>query len=231
MGYRTAFVDDQLVARDFNTGDVVRKPGLNGRFMSPYVGRVLYSNTATGVVSVQWPWGQEQERASELIRDTSEDFIPSSCDQSYSSWEGSRNINDPAVTKADEKWRNSLASRVVKQFELQTMPVYRAACKAAHYGLDEIEAYERISYALSDIYGDDTVRRTVANLYETGRRFAIYWKDSKRRYRVTQKEKTSGILYCPRCRGILKPRVYRAGQRVMLCGSCGFSIHPRDLRL
>jgi hypothetical protein len=227
---RTAFVDDRLVAREFNTDDVVRKPGQVGHFMSPYVGRVLYSNYATGIVSVQWPWGQEQERASELIRDMSGDFLPPSCDQGYSTWESSRNINSDAVVKADEKWRNSLASKIVARYEDYTMPVYRAACKAAHFGLDEIEAYNRIAFALADIYGDDTVRRTIANLYETGRRLAIYWKDSKRRYRVTQKEKASGTLYCPRCGGILKPRVYRAGQRVMLCSGCGFSIHPRDLR-
>jgi hypothetical protein len=229
MFQRQGFVDDQLVAKQFNTDDIVRKPGLHGNIISPYTGRVIYSNPDTGVVSVQWPWGVEQERASELIQDTSGDYLPPLYDQSYPTWEKSRNVNSKPVVDADKKWRDSIASNVVRKYEEKTFPLYLAACKAMSHGLDEITAFMRISADLEDIYGSDAVRRTVANLYGAGKRLAIYWKDPKRKYRVTQKEKSSGNLYCPRCKGPLKPRVYKQGERVLACKSCGFAIHPKDV--
>jgi ribosomal protein L37AE/L43A len=226
---RTAFIDDQLAARDFNTGDMVRKPGFRGLLLSPYVGRVLFSNVDTGMVSVQWPWGEEQERAVELIRDMSGDFLPATYDQAYSSWERTRYEGSTETVKVDKKWRESLAARIVRQYEAKTMPLYRTACKAMHRGMSEMEAFATISAALASIYGDDAVRRTVSNLYGTAVRLAIYWHDPKRRYRVTQKEKNSGVLSCPRCRRPLKLRTYRQGQKALQCRNCGFTIHPRDL--
>jgi hypothetical protein len=227
--HRTSFVDDQLIARDFNTGDVVRKAGLRDFVMSPYIGRVLYSNVDTGKVQVQWPWGAELETASELIRDTSEYFAPSQADQSYSTWEGARNINSKPVQKADEKFRKSLASRAVDAYEDRTLPLWRAACEAWHCGMDEVETYFRMSSTFGPEYGQEAVRLTVSNLYELGRRVAIYWKNNKRRYKVTQQEKSSGKVSCPRCKGLLKPRVYRAGKKVLQCQDCSFVIHPKDL--
>ena len=100
---RTAFVDDKLFAREFNSGDVVRKSGIRDLVLTPYVGRVIYSNADTGKIQVQWPWGVIEEVASELIHDTSGYFAPPSMDQSYSTWESSRNVNSPEVVKADEK--------------------------------------------------------------------------------------------------------------------------------
>ena len=228
MARRFAFVDDKLAARQFNSDEIVRKPGLHGNLISPYTGCVLYSNTDTGVVSVQWPWGVEQEYATELIHDVSGDYIPPLYDQSYSTWEKSRNVNSKAVVDADKKWRGSIASTVVRKYEEKTLNLYRAACKAMHFGLDEVSAFVRISADLADIYGSDAVRRTVANLYGEGKRLAIYWKDPKRKYRVTQKEKAAGKLFCPRCKGELKPRVYKHGGRVLACRSCGFAINPSD---
>jgi len=227
--HRIAFVDDQLVARDFNTGDVVRKAGLRDFVLTPYVGRVLYSNPDTGKVEVQWPWGAEIETASELIRDASNYYPALSLDQSYSTWEQSRNENSPETVKSDEKWRASLASRVVSKYEDATKPLWRAACEAWHCGMGEVDAYLRMGSVFGDAYGDDAVRLTVANLYELGRRTALYWKDQKRRYKVTQQEKSSGDLKCPRCKGTMKPRTYRQGLRVLLCKTCGFTIHPKDV--
>ena len=74
--HKTAFVDNQLAARAFHTDDSVRKAGQRGLLLSPYVGRVVFSNTETGYVQVQWPWGVEQEVATELIKDTSGDLLP-----------------------------------------------------------------------------------------------------------------------------------------------------------
>lgn len=212
--HRIAFVDDQLAARDFNTGDVVRRTGIRDFVLTPYVGRVLYSNVDTGKVSVQWPWGVEIEAASELIKDKSNYYPPPSFDQSYSTWEQSR---------------KSLAARVVDRYEEATKPLWRAACEAWHCGMPEVEAFVKMAAVFGHKFGEDAVRITVANLYELGRRIAIYWKDTKRRYKVTQREKESGIICCPRCKGLMKPRVYRQGRRVLLCKTCGFVIHPKDV--
>jgi len=226
---RTAFVDDQLYAREFNTGDVVRKAGLRDFVLTPYVGRVLYSNVDTGKVHVQWPWGAIEEPATELIKDASTFYPPPVMDQSYSTWEGSRNVNSPEVVKADDKWRSSLASRITQKYEERTLPLYRAACEAWHCEMPEIEAYVKMAAVFGPEFGDDAVRITIANLYGLGRQVAIYWKDSKRRYKITQKEKASGKISCPRCKAMMKPRVYRQGRKVLQCDGCGFSIHPKDL--
>jgi hypothetical protein len=230
MTARIAFVDDQLIARDFNTGDVVRKAGLRDFVLSPYIGRVIYSNVDTGKIQVQWPWGAELETASELIRDTSGFFAITQADQSYSTWEGARNDGSDAAQKADQKFRKKLSSRVVDAYEDLTLPLWRAACEAWHCEMDEIETYFRMASVFGKEYGQEAVRLTVSNLYEHGRRLSIYWKNNKRRYKVTQKEKSSGKVVCPRCKGMLKPRVYRQGKRVLKCQGCSFIIHPSDLK-
>ncbi len=226
---RKAFVDDQLAARQFNTGEAVRKAGLRGFRLSPYVGRVLYSNVNTGVVQVQWPWGAELEFATELVHDVSYHVLPPTYDQAYSTWESAQNINSPDVVEQDEKWRKSLASRILEGYEAHTMPVYRAACEAMHNGLGELEAFSSMA-SLSSSFGTDAVRRTIANLYGAARRMAIYWVDPKRQYRVTRKEKNAGILNCPYCQTVMKPRKFRQNQRILQCRACGFSISNKDLR-
>jgi len=237
-------------AGEFNTGDVVRKTGLRDFFPSPYVGRVLYSNSRTGKVQVQWPWGAMQESPVELIRDASEDFTPPlAMDQHYWSYEGCYHEDGKDTQKADDKWRKKLSDKVasrylhhnklaqiIEKYEADTLPVYRAACKAWHFGLDEVTALRKISAELANEFGTDAIRLTIANLYELGRRLAIYWKDNSRRYKVTKREKESGDLYCPRCakdkdgnRSVLKPRTYRQNKRVYSCAKCGFHISPKDL--
>ena len=227
--HRTAFVDDQLAARTFHTDDVVRKAGLRGFFLSPYVGRVVFSNVDTGQVQVQWPWGVEHEAATELIKDTSGDFPPAMFNQALSTWESARHSDGKADEKADEKFRKSLASRVLAAYEERTLPLWRAACEAWHCEMDEVDAFMKMASVFGPEYGEDAVRLTVSNVYNLGRRVAIYWANGKRRYRVTQKEKDSKRLACPRCREVLKPRVYRQGRRVLMCKGCGFTIHPRDI--
>jgi hypothetical protein len=235
MNTRLAFVDDQLLAREFHSGDIVRKAGYRDFVLSPYVGRVIYSSPDTGKVHVQWPWGEEEISPTELVKDASESFMPPmQADQMYTTHEMSRNIDSPEVVKADDKWRksltaSSLASRIVDQYEQYTLPLWRAACEAWHCEIPEIEAFQRMAKVFGSEYGQEAVRITVANLYELGRRLALYWKDPKRRYKTTQREKQTGKLSCPRCHGVLKPRVYRHGGRVMLCKGCGFAIHPRDI--
>jgi ribosomal protein L37AE/L43A len=244
MGQRQAFVDERLIAREFATGDVVRKTGLRDLLLSPYVGRVLYSNPETGKVAIQWPWGEEQDNPSELVRDVSGDYIPPLlANQEYSTWESARHTHTELSNIEDKFFRQSIAAqkvarrflqksmvaRVVERYEEKTKPIWRAACKAWYNGLDEFVAFQKLAATHSEEFGEDTVRLTVANLYELGRRVALYWKDNKRKYRVTQKEKSSGQMFCPRCKNPLKPRVFRQGQRMLNCRACGFSIHPKDL--
>lgn len=225
----TAFSDAAFLARDFVTGDVVRKAGLHEFTWSPYVGRVIYVNAEQGTVSVQWPWGVEQESPLYLTKDASGDFVPPGIDQSYSTYELSRYSDGEAVVKEDEKWRKSLAASVADEYERRTLPVWREACRQWHSGADEVSAYMALASKMGPEYGDDAVRLTVSNLYGLAGRIAIYWRDKKRRYKVTQQEKDSKKLACPRCRGLLRPRVYRQGRKFLLCKDCGFSIHPKDL--
>ncbi len=235
MKTRLAFVDDVAAAKDFRSGDTVRKTDFRGFFPSPYAGRVVFVDYRNGTVQVQWPWGSEQEYPTELIRDTSGHVMPpESLDQTYSSWAQSRFQNDDATLKADAKWRKKLAASVVARYEEATKPLWRAACKAHHAGLDEIAAYVLVQASHAATFGDDAVRLTVANLYEAGReipaRLALYWKDKGRRYKVTQREKNLGKIRCPRCGAEgMKPMTYRAGKKVLNCRGCGFSISPKDL--
>lgn len=224
---RIAFTDNVEAAKDFATGDIVRRLSYRGHTMSPFIGRVLYSNVQTGTVTVQWPWGVEQESPTELLVDLQPDHAPPmALDQIYSTWESTRYINDKATQKEDDKWRKSLAFDIAVSYEKKTLPLYRAACKAWYNGLDQIQAFKKLSSSFDDIFGSDAIRLTISNTYKQ----AIYWKDNSRRYRVTKKEKASGKLRCPRCSGEnMKPRTYRQGKKLIQCRDCGFSISQKDL--
>lgn len=231
MQRRVAFIDNQLMALEFHSGDVVQRGGLHDFFLTPYLGRVISSNPETGRVNVQWPWGVEQETPTELLKVKMENSMwdPVYADQSYSSLDQAWHVNDDETLKAEAKWRKSLSSRVVARYEDKTKTIWREACRSWHAGENEIRAFARISTLLGNNFGSDPIRLTISNLYETGNRIAIYWKSTKRRYKVTKREKSSGQLACPRCKSYLKPRVYRHGQRMLQCRACGFSIHPDDL--
>lgn len=231
---RTAFVDDVQAAKDFAAGDVVRKTDFRGFLPSPYAGRVTYVDVRSGTVQVQWPWGSEQEYPTELIRDASRDVVPPMrLDQDYSSWSDSRWFEDAEVRKADKRFQKQAAA-VAARYERETLPLWRAACRAHHAGADEVSAFRDLSARFASEFGSEAVRLTVANLYAAAAagdpRVALYWRDHGRRYKVTQREKRSGKLKCPRCgQWNMKPRTYRAGKKVIACKDCGFSISPKDL--
>lgn len=212
-----AFIDERAIAQGFKPGDVVQKSNLRDMLPSPYYGRVIYPNCDTGVVVVQWPWGAEQEQPSCLIPIPDEKSVLD-LDQWYSNWDA----------ESHGAYGES-AARVASEYERATLPMWRMACKAMHRGMNEFEAFKQVGSEFSCQFGTDSVRRTVANLYETARRLAVYWHDSKRRYRVTRKERESGVFTCPRCKSPLKPRTFRQNQRVLACKTCGFTIHPRDV--
>lgn len=247
MVERVAFVDEVALAREFATDDHVRKTTHRDSLHSPYVGRVLYSDQQTGKVMVQWPWGPEHEQPSELIRDASDAARPPLIlDQLPYTVERSQHSNSDADFKADEKYRKSVSGtmaqrvaqiynyeqrirRIAQAYEVHTLPIKRAVCLAFHKGQSEIEAYVSVGSQFATVYGSEPVRLTVSNFYETARRLAIYWKDNSRRYKVTQRERASGKLKCPRCAEPLKPKTYRQGQKIFNCSACGFSISPEDL--
>ncbi len=236
---RVAFVDDMAYAREFAPGDLVRQSDLRDLFFSPYVGRVVWSNPRTGMVQVQWPWGADLEPATTLVRDLSENkAAPQSLDQTLSSYEG--HIHSHSLENRDAEWLRPASkrkasgpadrfTRIVERYEQMTLPIWRAACRQWHIKSNEVNAFLNLSRELGPDFGTDAIRITVGNVYELGRRLSMYWKDSNRKYRVTQREKTTGKLECPRCNGVVKPRVYRQGQKILMCSSCGFSIHPEDL--
>jgi hypothetical protein len=240
----TAFVDDMQAARDFASGDIVRRMGYRELLPGPFAGRVIYSNPNTGKVHVQWPWGAEEEPATELMRDLSGEVAPNmALSDWYSTWEGARLINDKGTVKFDEEWRKNLVAsgfknpdrliRIVLKHEQRTLPVWRAACKAWYDGLSEFDAFRRVSTLMQNEFGLDVVRLTVSNLYglanNPSQRFSIYWKDGNRKYKVTRSERNNGSLLCPRCKGLLKPRVYRHQKNCLQCKGCGFTISPKDL--
>ena len=227
-----AYVDDQLVAREFNSGDVVQRANYRDYFFTPYYGRVIASYPETGFADIQWPWGVERESASNLIKINMENsvYYPLlETDQSYSTHEQSRHINDPKTLKSDAKWRKSIASRVAERFEKQTLPLWREACRIYHNNINEIQAFRKLSKMFSDDFSSETIRLTVANLYELGRRLAIYWGNNKRRYKLTKREMKTGKLECPRCHNLMKKRVYRHGKKNWQCVGCGFAISPKDI--
>lgn len=208
---RTAFIDDQKMSADFKVNDIVRKPGLRGLFISPYTGVVQVVNRALGIVLVQWPWGIEQERPCDLILDTSGDFRPTN------------NAFNTSTTWGDLPFVASSVSR-------QDGPVRLFASKVMHRGFDELETFVETCNVFHKTHSNASVRSVVSSLFEDASRIAIYWKDNRRRYRVTQRERESGILFCPRCRSHLKPRTYTKGRKHFMCKECGFSIHPKDLK-
>jgi predicted RNA-binding Zn-ribbon protein involved in translation (DUF1610 family) len=222
-----AFVDERALARNFKTGDVVQKASLRDLLPAPYYGRVLFANAETGVVTVQWPWGAEQEYPSTLNPVLAKD-VKNILDlnQWYSNWDAAKH---GMYGDEPDPGYSALSARVASLYEQKTLPMWRVACKLMHYGFDEIEAFKVVSKEFSDEFGPDAVRRTVANLYEASRRMAVYWNDPKRKYRVTRRERETGVFTCPRCKGTLRPRTFRQNQKVLSCRACGFTIHPEDL--
>ena len=248
MKNRLSFVDEVALAKEFATDDVVRKSTLRDTHLSPYAGRVLYSDHQTGKVMVQWPWGPEYEQPSELIRDASELIKPPLLlDQLPKTVERVQHQNSDDDFKLLEKYRKSLGAdlvnrissiydynnkidRISKLYELYTKPIKIAVCKSFHLGHDSISTFKVVSSDLSDQFGTEPIRITISNFYGLANKLAIYWKDNGRRYKVTQNERATGKLKCPRCGASpLTPRTYRQGKRILNCKSCGFAISPEDL--
>lgn len=247
MQVKVSFIDEVALAKEFATDDCVRKTTHRDVYHSPYVGRVLYSDQQTGKVMVQWPWGPEHEQPSELIRDASEGALPPLLlDQLPLTVERQTHRNSDSDFKADLKYRKSLGTttnrvahiheyeqrvrRIATRFEERTLPLKRATCLAFHSGQDEVQAFLSVSAKYASQFGTEPIRLTVSNFYEIARRVAIYWKDTNRRYKVTNKERAEGKLKCPRCGTTpMKPRAYRHGKKVLCCKSCGFTISPKDL--
>jgi hypothetical protein len=215
MTTRLSFTDEPLLARGFKKGDVVRKihpffPGL-----SPYVGRVLASNSKTGTVWVQWAWGPEQESPSELVKksDTGFDTPPGEeVSQLYSSWE-TRNASE----------------RIILSHKKNLSVLLPSIFLGFHRGSTKGRISSVVFEKFSDSFTRESVQEAVDDVFSLSHKIAIYWKDSKRKYKVTKREINSKRVICPRCKGLLKPRSYTHQNKLLSCKNCGFAIHPGDL--
>lgn len=216
---RVAFVDDRLYAREFRTNDCVRKTGLRDFVLTPYAGRVLYSNPDTGVVVVQWPWGAENNTPTELVPDKSGDFGLPQLDQSYKTWESSR-YTSSSNTEGDVKWRKSLAAEIQHDFREMTKPLYVDVSKLLYKNVPQAEAPRHLTRHESR-YGSYVINQAVNDVYGEAHRIAMKYTKSTNKYEATMAEKQHG-LDCPRCHTAITDS--GRFQKVMVqCPVCGFS--------
>ncbi len=191
-----------MIAKFFTKGDVVRKPGNTGKFLSPYTGTVLSSNEKTGAVIVQWPWGTEQEFPSELVLDTSGDFAGQPFDSSYSSWDM---VNSNRRTASDNR-------------------ISVHACKLASISVSEDDAI----FMLNNRYSCDTSSE-VNRVYEHGKRLASYWTNSHNKYHLSIEEIETGKFFCPRCKFAMDKSKDNIGQKTHKCDKCKFVVYPHEV--
>lgn len=206
-------IDDRLLSKQFSTGDIVRVTSDSGTFLSPFPGRVLYSNHESGVVVVQFPWGVEHAAASSLLIDYTEDYSAPVSDTSYSTWEKARYSHQIA--------RKYMSGTII--------PLYRLACRNSYLGMTEMQSFADLQDKVGSIFTVDEIRGVVSSLMQAGRKLAIYRKEIGRKYKRTQSELQSGVSKCPRCKDSLHSRRSRQDEVVLICRSCGFCISPEDL--
>ncbi len=217
---RLAFVDDRLYAKEFRTNECVRKTGLRDFVLTPYAGRVLYSNPDTGVVVVQWPWGAENNTPTELVHDKSGDFGLPMLDQSYKTWESARYTSTPESNKTDAKWRKSLASDIHLDYQDKIKPLYVSISKLVYNNVPEKTAPKYLGRFASKL-GDYVVEEAISDVYTEARRIAFKYQKSTNKYMVSPVELEQG-LSCPRCFCGIDDSGRK--KRVMIqCPSCGFT--------
>jgi hypothetical protein len=223
---RFAYIDERALARNFKPEMVVQKAGLRDLLPSPYYGRVLYSDIGNGIVVVQWPWGAEQDYPSELTPIFGDAAVGvmdfNQCGNTY---------NSDMYSGGNDKSYAAMPARIASAYEQITLPVWRMACREMYRGVSEFEAFAHLSSQFSDEFGSDAVRRTIANLYNAARRMAAY--ATRRKYKVTGKERTSGIYGCPNCKTPMEYKTYTYNKnqkpmKVHVCPNCHKAIHPKD---
>lgn len=214
---RTAYIDNQYLARQFSTGDTVRKTDLIDTFALPYVGRVIYSNPSTGHVMVQWPWGAEQSTAVELIKDTSGDVEAPVYFDDYCTYEKAVHISTP------------IAKRVAARYAACAQKCHSCTCKAIHYGAGKEEAL-RVFNHLASVLDSKTANAIHRRIFGTDR-VALYYKSSPRKYQMSKREEESRYPLCPKCKCTMRPAKVSKVIHVYRCTGpeCRFMIHPEDV--
>jgi hypothetical protein len=230
--YRVAFVDDQLLCKDFKADDSVRKTSLRDYILTPYVGKVLFSNERIGKVAVKWPWGIESESPAELVKVVDANFVANESVDSYDTHESaSANRTKFKKTSSDRKlsFADASAKEMRNEFETLNKPVYIAAAKSIHDGKSEIQARHDLVWKFAKDFGYDAVNDIVNDVYGQGYRLAIYWKASQRKYQLTKSEISSGKMNCPRCRKAMGKVRYKHQTSLSQCKRCGFAITHEDI--
>lgn len=214
---RTAYVDNRYLAKQYKTGDSVRKTDLIDTFANAYVGRVIYSNPLTGIVYVQWPWGAEQATPADLIKDVSQDVEGPLFFDDYSSY---------------DKWsmtQTDIAKRVAARYASCAQKCYSCTCKAIHYGASKevaLEVFERLASGLAA----DT-RSSIYDRIFSDKRVALYYKSSPRKYQMSKGEEQRRTAACPKCKNVMRPAKISKNAHVFRCtnAECKFMIHPEDV--
>lgn len=214
---RTAYVDNRLLARQFKTGDVVRKTDLIDTFAIPYVGRVIYSNPLTGHVTVQWPWGAEQATPADLLKDISNDIEAPLFFDDYSSYDKAMMMNAP------------MAHKIASSYNKCVSKCYSCTCKAIHYGAgpeESLNVFKRLSSVL-----DDETKSHLYNQLFNKDRMALYYKSSPRKYQMSKGEEQRKFASCPKCKSMMRPAKISKNSHVFRCSNveCKFMIHPEDV--
>lgn len=214
---RTAYVDNRYLAKQFKTGDVVRKTDLIDTFASAYVGRVIYSNPLTGVITIQWPWGAEQATPADIIKDQSNDIEAPLYFDDYSSYDKSSMMH------------TSIAQRVAAKYASCAKTCYSCTCKAIHYGASKevaLEVFNRLSASLAA-----ETRDILYNRIFTDKRVALYYKSSPRKYQMSKGEEKRRTAACPKCKSVMRPAKISKNAHVFRCSNseCKFMIHPEDV--
>lgn len=213
---RQSFIDYQALARQFQTGEIVRKiEPVGGKAYASFLeGRVEAVLAGIGFVDVAFPWGTERVSPDMLVRVEKGPAVAGDFLDSYDRRKGGG---------------TTLLARVASSYTNAVGHLYETALLMRQAGVTEMDAYMKISSRWMGGYGEGVIREAVAYAYEPAYKTAIYWKAKGRQYVPSRSELESGNIECPRCKVTMGRTVYKKRTKLYACPECLFLIKPCDL--
>lgn len=212
---RRSYIDHQHLAAQFHAGDLVQ-------FVNPVTGKTFaYKGVVTnvesgiGFVDVEFAWGRERLSPEKLIKVSTE-----------SSSKSTQN-RDKTMT-ADSR----LARLVAFEHREENMaPLAKSASSLWIEGLSEMDTYAALYEQYGESHSDHVIREAVQAVFhdDTNDKTAMYWYQSGRQYRPSQKELETGNFGCPRCKCNMKKTNYKKHTKLWGCPDCLFLIKPADI--